>query len=85
MKQAAADQDLIPTVKGEVRIRDGQMWVSAFDVFPATQRRLIESDLFRIGQQVFEVLAYVHPSREYLVRAFSMTLSDEDLRRLADG
>jgi hypothetical protein len=82
IKAAEELNELIPTVKGNVTVRDGQLWVSAWDVFPAAQRRLGETDLLRIGQQIFEVLHYNHDGREYLVRVFSMTLSDEDISRL---
>jgi len=84
-EREAESARLIPVVTAQVHVRDGQMWVSAWDVFPITQKQLNDGDLFRVGQQVFEVLSYIHRRREYLVRPFSMTLSEEDLRRLADG
>jgi hypothetical protein len=75
----------IPQVETKVVFRDDQYYVHAWDVWPVARRRLNDSDLLRVGQQVFEVLGYVERDRQYLVRPFSMELSDEDLRRLADG
>lgn len=82
-KDAERTAELIPVVKANVRVENGQLWVLSWDVFKVVRRRLCEGDLFRIGQQTFEVVGYVDERREYVVRPFSMTLSEEDLSRLA--
>jgi hypothetical protein len=75
----------IKVIDGKVRFDGEQYWIHGWDIFPHFQSRLKETDLIQIGLQVFEILAYVHNQREYLVRPFSMTLSDDDLHRLAGG
>ena len=82
----ALDAELIPVVETTVRLRDGNYWIHAWDVIDSGVRhRLNEGELIQVGKQTFEVLAYVEAQREYLVEPFSLELSDEDLRKLADG
>jgi hypothetical protein len=78
----------IPTVSADVRVKleSGALWIHAWDLYHAGQRdKLAQDDLIQVGKQTFEILEYVEPRREYLVRPFSLTLSDEDLRKLAGG
>lgn len=82
----APSEELIPAVETKVFSRDGELYVSAFNVYRVTRERLEPGDLFSVGKQTFEVLKYLHePRREYRVRPFSTSLSEDDLRRLADG
>ena len=79
-KQVAEE---IPAIDVEIKPRDGHLWANSWDMYRQLYRRLDEGDLFRIGDQVFEVVWYLHPRREYLVRGFSESLSAEDLSNLA--
>jgi hypothetical protein len=85
LETAAAGPPDIPCVETAVLLRAGQLWLNAWDVYAALRRRLKESDHIQVGKQTFEVLAYVHDTREYLVRSFSLTLSEDELARLASG
>jgi hypothetical protein len=80
---------LILTVDAKVRLAAGthrhHYRILAWDVFPVAQRRMEATELLRIGAQVFEILGYVHQTREYIIRPFSTKLTEDDLRRLADG
>jgi len=73
---------IIPIIETKVRFDGGHYWVSSWDVFAKLYERLAPTDLIQVGQQTFEILAYVHENREYTVRPFSLTLSDEDLAAL---
>jgi hypothetical protein len=76
----------IPILKDgkHIRVRfDGQYWLHSWDVVRGgLGHRLTETDLVQVGKQTFEVLAYVDERREYLVRPFSLELTDEDMRKL---
>jgi hypothetical protein len=86
MEEAAEEQDLIPTLEAHVRHEAGYYFIEARDVIRSgIWQRLKPLDLFRVGNQVFEVEVYVESWREYAVRPFSLELSDDDLRRLASG
>jgi hypothetical protein len=86
-KEKEAEQeesaDEIPTIDVKITTREGKMWAGSWEVYRRLYRRLDEGDLFRVGDQVFEVVWYIHPRREYLVRGFSERLSEDDLRKLA--
>jgi len=69
-----------------VKSEGDSLWLHSWDLINAgIWHRLQPDDLVQVGKQTFEVICYVDERREYCVRAFSMTLSDEDLQRLADG
>jgi hypothetical protein len=86
MERDAAIAALIPTIEAKVVHADGQLWVSSHDVIRAGIRHRLPADaIIRIGQQHFEIQGYSDSRRAYLVEVFSMELSAEDLRRLADG
>lgn len=77
-------EDEIPSVNARVVVRGDNYFIHAWDIYHAGLRHTLkEGTLLRVGQQVFEVTGRV--DREYLVRPFSMTLSDEDLAKLASG
>ena len=89
-QQAKADEEPpdILTANARVEVCGEFLCVSSDDVYhSASSRRewpLPPLTLIQIGQQVFEVLAYRRePTKHYIVRSFSLTLSDEDLERLA--
>ena len=78
------DSELIPIIEAQVKHKDGLLWVSSHDVIRSGIRYRLPADaLIRIGQQVFEIQAYSDSRRAYLVEAFSMTLTDEDLEQLS--
>lgn len=79
------EEALIPKVEADVRADKHGLWVSSWDVYRGVGKRLQWTDLFRISQQIFEVLEYVHKRREYLVRLFSDTLTNRDLKRFCKG
>lgn len=83
--RAGADIPEIPTLEGaKVHLLDGQYFISTWDVVDGGVRhQLRDTDLVRVGKQVFEVLAYSYDERRYWVTPFSLELSDEDLCRLA--
>lgn len=84
MELDAQVAEAIPVIEAKVVHADGQLWVSSHDVIRSGIRfQLQPDDLIRIGQQHFEIQAYSDSLRAYLVEAFSMELSDEDLGRLA--
>ncbi len=84
MEHDAAVAELIPVIDTHVQLIDGQLWISSWDVINSGIRnRLRADDLVKVGVQVFEIQGYDEPRRRYLVQAFSMTLSDEDLERLS--
>ena len=73
------DDDPIPLVEADVVLRDNQYFVHAWDVFDAVRTRLRPGDLFRVGHQTFEVLEFIEEPREYWVRPFETTVTDEAL------
>lgn len=77
--------DIIPLVDTKVHVRNGGYFVLSWDVYDVVRARLQPGMLIRVGKQAFEVLEYLEDSREYWLRPFSTTLSEEDLARLAAG
>lgn len=72
-----ADETFGPLVDATVDCRDGQLFVHMWDVQTSARRRLEPHDLFRIGKQTFEVLEYIEDAREYWVRSFETTVTEE--------
>lgn len=82
--QATEEPPEIPEVVGRVVVREDNFFIHAWDVYHSGLRyALTEGTLVRVGQQTFEVIGRI--DREYVVRPFSTTLSDDDLARLAGG
>lgn len=78
--------ELIPAVAGKITVDGDQLWLSSHDVIRAGISHRLEPDaLVRVGQQVFEVQAYSYTRRAYLVKTFSMTVTEEDLEELLGG
>ena len=83
---AGESAPLIPMAEAAVLLRDGQLWVSSHDLIRSGLWDSIGTfQLIQIGKQIFEIQAYYERTRDYWVRSFSMELSDEELRRLADS
>lgn len=86
--EAEAEPLDIPKVDARVLTRADGLFVSAWDVFHGGLKKipLKPHTLIQIGKQTFEIVEFLRePNREYLVRAFSTTLSDEDMERLVAG
>jgi hypothetical protein len=86
-EQAATPAPEIPTVDAAqvpVKFDSGAYWIHYWDLYWAGLRvKLQPLDLVRVGEQVFEVLEYVESLRQFLVRPFSLTLSQEELAQLS--
>lgn len=85
---ASEEPESIPKVEARVRVCSDGLCVNSDDVYHSSWPRKIfrQGDLFQIGQQVFEVLGHIRePRREYAVRSFSTTLTDEEVVKLVSG
>lgn len=83
----AAEPPGVPQVENvRVRLRGGQYFVHYWDLYAAGLRdKLRPTDLIQVGAQTFEILEWIHEFREFMVRPFSTTLTEEDLMRLVHG
>lgn len=81
----AEAREAVQPVEGKIVTADDQLWISTWDVASSVRHQLNEGTLIQVGKQVFEILHYDYDGRRYLVRAFSMELTDDDLARLAGG
>jgi hypothetical protein len=75
----------IPTLDGaKVTLDHDQYFIHTWDVVAGgIGHRLQDTDLVRVGKQVFEILSYSYEDRRYLVQPFSTELTEEDLSKLA--
>lgn len=88
LAKAAEEPPEILEVSARVYVCGEFLCINSDDVYHSGGRRrdwpLEPLTLLKVGQQTFEVLGFRRePKREYIVRSFSLTLSDEDLERLA--
>lgn len=78
--------EIIPTIDARIVSQAGQLWIHSWDVNRSGIRhRLRDTDLVRVGKQVFEILGYVEATRLYFVRAFEMGVTDEGISELLRG
>ena len=86
LEQAATERPEIPVVDVPVQYHQGAYFIHAWELYHAGHRDpLLPSALIQVGKQVFETIGYSKEQRMYLVRPFSLELSNDDLRRLVDG
>lgn len=75
----------IPLLDAHVECSGGELWVHSWDLYhEGFRHRLKEFELIQIGAKVYEILSYAYDLRQYHVREFDTTLSEDDLQRLLE-
>ncbi len=78
------DEDGICRVQGRVHVHEGQYFITIGDVVASGYYEPLDTfDLIEIGKHTFEVVGLYDGLKAYLVRYFTMGITDEDMAWLA--